>query len=248
MKYVIGITTFKRRESMLYSLIESIRKFTDTGIMVMVNADFKEPFDVEYAKRVLTFCSKYDNVIPTIFQTFTSLSKMWNTIIINSPKSYNLILNDDIDIQSDIFVSIDNYIDDNAMFKINNSFSHFVISKEKAITLNFFDERLLAFGEEDGDMTWKYENYFGQGLPSLYIDGINNKREGYRDNSSKLSLIDIDGYVFRPSFNRNYIFGSLYNSGSGPCGMFGSPHKRICTDMIQYPYEQFKIDNFDKLG
>lgn len=247
MKYAIGITTFKRREELLYNLIRSIRKYSNIEIYIMINADYKEDLDQQYIKRIMNFCCEYDNIIPTFFSTFTSLSKMWNTIIINSSKNINLILNDDIELTEDVFIHLEQHINEDCLFTINSSWSHYVISKNKAITLNFFDERLLAFGEEDGDMTWKYENLYNQKHESINISGIRNIAEGYRNTSSKLSLLDINNYVYRPAFNRNFIFGSIYNNGNGPSGMFGSSYTRIIEDEKQYPYEQFKIDNYGKL-
>ena len=244
MTYSIGITTFKRREKLLVKLVRSIRNYTDLPILISNNADNKEPHDPTYIRRMLAFCASFDNVLPTVFPAFTSLAKMWNTLIVNCATSSILVLNDDILLQADIFPGIPPKAD---LLLLNGSWSHFIISKRMAQKLNFFDERLLAFGEEDGDMTWKYEHLYGQKPAVLTVQGLINIGEGYRHSSSKLNLIDVNGRVYRPAFNRQFLFGKMYRKGGTVSSMFGEPHERIIKDYIQYPYEAFKEENYDQL-
>lgn len=244
MTYSIGITTFKRREHMLVSLVRRIRSYTDLPILISINADYKEPLDPAYIRRILAFCASLDNVLPTVFPAFSSLAKMWNTLILNSATPSILILNDDLILQTDIF-SVIPYEQD--LLLLNGSWSHFLISKRMAQSLNYFDERLLAFGEEDGDMTWKYEHLYGRKPAVLNVQGLRNIGEGYRNANSKLTLIDVNGRTYRPAFNRRFLFDKMYRKGGTINSIFGEPHERVILDSIQYPYEPFKADNYDHL-
>jgi hypothetical protein len=129
MTYCIGITTFKRRERLLRNLVGSIRQYTDRTILITVNPDYKTPLDPEYVKRILAFCSGFDNVLPTFFPAFTSLAKMWNTLIVNAATSSVLILNDDILLDDDVFAAIPA---EKELLLLNGGWSHFLISKRMA--------------------------------------------------------------------------------------------------------------------
>jgi len=244
--YSIGITTFKRRESYLYSLIKSIRSQTDADILITINQDYKEPVDNSYMERVYRFVSDYDNIFIFAFPTFTSLSKMWNTIIVNSSTQINLILNDDVIICDGFFQSIQN-IDVADCIKINCTFGMFFLNKKCAIELNFFDERLLAYGEEDGDFTWRHESMYKREIPIMWNNLIQNVQEGYRT-ENRLNKIDL-GHRLVPRFNRELVFKMYQPSISGVSGMFGfqAIRSNFLTDAKQYPYESFKDDNFQNL-
>jgi len=244
MTYSIGITTFKRRQRLLRNLVSSIRRYTNRPILITVNSDYKTPLDPEYVKQMLAFCSGFDNVLPTFFPAFSSLAKMWNTLIVNAATPSVLILNDDILLDDDVFAAIP---EEKELLLLNGGWSHFLISKRMARSLNFFDERLLAYGEEDGDMTWKYINLYGESPPTFAVAGIRNLGEGYRNNTSRLALLDIGGQVFRPAFNREFLFKQMYEKGGTISGMFGEPHRRVIEDEQQYPYEAFKEENGDRL-
>jgi len=244
--FSIGITTFKRREQYLYSLVNNIRNQTNRDILITINQDYKEPADFGYINRIYKFVSEFDNIFVFVFPTFTSLSKMWNTIIINSQTKTNLILNDDVVIYDRFFNSINN-IDVDSCVKINNTFGMFFINKTCAINLNFFDERLLAYGEEDGDFVWKYETTYKKTIPTIYNNLIENVQEGYRV-ENKLSKIDL-GHRLVPRFNRELIQKMYKPTNSGVSGMFGSPSYKTTEfpDYKQYPYEMFKDENFGNL-
>jgi hypothetical protein len=165
-------------------------------------------------------------------------------LIVNAATPSILILNDDILLDADIFTAIPVQQE---LLLLNGGWSHFLISKRMARSLNFFDERLLAYGEEDGDMTWKYVSLYGHNPPTFNVAGIRNLREGYRNNSSRLALVDVAGQVYRPVFNREFLFEQMYAKGGTISGMFGEPHRRVIEDEKQYPYEAFKEANSDRL-
>ena len=258
--YSVGITTFKRRLDMVSSLIETIRKYReDTEILLTVNADYEEHFDQKYREAILELAANYNDVYPIVYPTFTGLAKMWNNMIINASSEYILLLNDDIDISGDIFVPIELAIGDmdnsesggvsNKILKINDSFSHFIISKELADDMGYFDERLLAFGEEDGDFVWRYIRKYGKDIASIDIDGISNMAEGYFITQPNMEMEDVRGMRFVPSFNRRFIQTIKYRrSITGIKGMFDHRMNQVIPDEKQYPYERFRRDNYAKIG
>lgn len=116
-----------------------------------------------------------------------------------------------------------------------------------ARSLNFFDNRLLACGEEDGGMAWKYINFYCNSPPMLNIAGIRNFGESNCSNGSRLALLKVAGGIYGPAFNREFLFEQMYKKGGTISGMFWEPHRRVIEDQQQYPYETFKEESGDKL-
>ena len=249
----IGITTFKRRFDLLKDLINQIRSFDeDINILITINADNDEDFDEEYRKSVLEFLSTVKNTYPIFFPSFTGLSKMWNTLIVHSPTDHILILNDDIRFKnSQIIPSVRSVIINKKkvidpakeLLIINNSWSHFVISKQIAHKLKYFDERLIAFGEEDGDMFWRFIKTFGSSPNQIEIEGISNIAEGRDLSISNIETTKLCGSE-RPVFNTKFIYEYKYKKSRwGIKGMFNYVSKCVSNTLQQYPYEKFKWDN-----
>jgi hypothetical protein len=245
MKLSICITTFKRREEYVKKLVSFFRSICDNDILIAINSDYKEEERPEYRKRLLRFISDYDNVYPNFYPSFTSLSKMWNELVIHSNTSHCLVLNDDLNISNTNIIKELETID-NDFFTLNGSFAHFVVSQTMLNQMNYFDERLLAFGEEDGDMVWRYIEKFNSGIPVANIQGISNIGEGYKIKPSNMKSCEAEG-ACRPSFNRKFLFDKKYSPGGRIIGMFGSPHEKVAENLNQYPYEKFKLDNIDNL-
>lgn len=253
----IGITTFARRFDLLKRLIKDIRGIDkDIEIIVTINADYQKEFDEQYRSELCSFLSQVNNCFPIFFPSFTSLSKMWNTLIIHSSNEHILILNDDINFNNEQIIAeitnkisarkgkIDPYCD---LFTINKSWSYFVISKEIAHKLKYFDERLLAFGEEDGDMVWRFIKEFGFKHENIEIDGLKNIGEGYEIRPANLNSQEACG-AFRPIFNREQLYKRKYKKAFwGIKGMFDYKCIKILNDVQQYPYEEFKRANINKL-
>ncbi|OGU60049.1 MAG: hypothetical protein A2X64_07590 [Ignavibacteria bacterium GWF2_33_9] len=249
----IGITTFKRRLDLVKNLITQIRSFDENiDILITINADNEEAFDEKYRKSLLEFLTTVKNTYPIFFPSFTGLSKMWNTLIVHSPTDHILVLNDDIRFEnSQIIPSIKSAITaikqdiDPAkeLLILNNSWSHFVISKQIAHKLKYFDERLIAFGEEDGDMYWRFINTFKAFPSQISIDGISNISEGRDICASNIETTMLCG-TQRPIFNTKFIYDYKYKkSFLGIKGMFNYTSKCISKTVQQYPYEKFKRDN-----
>jgi predicted glycosyltransferase involved in capsule biosynthesis len=238
----ICITTFKKRLELVKNLINSIRSFyPEIDILVAINGEHEEGMDETYRTEILKFISSKNKVIPIMFTEFRSLSKLWNNLVIFSKTDFNLVLNDDLVFESgDIIDGILNHINisKQEFFTINGTFSHFVISKKRLHELGYFDERLLAHGEEDGDMVWRYIEKYGHYLPMVRIGGIKNVGDYDTPTTNMVPHV-----YNKPKFNRTFCFSKYKPNQNGIVGMFGSPYSNVIPNEIQYPYEMFWYNN-----
>lgn len=240
-KLTVAIPTFEKRLPLVKKLITDIRKSCDNDIVLVVNADNEKDMDESYRQELLLFCSNIPNCYPICCPEFKSLPKMWNTAVIFSKNEHVLLLNDDVDYTNlnaigEVESVINNYNLD--CFRINYSYSHFVVSKTVLHTIGYFDERLCAHGEEDGDFVLRYVEYYGQQIPDVGIAGIVNT-----------AAYDLVGGEFethdgnKPKFNREFILTKWIEDPTGIMGMGANPVKRVLDDYQQYPYEMFVRNN-----
>lgn len=250
MDYSIVITTFdKRFQEFLIPLIRNIKQERpDVEIVVAANGSCNAPFNESYRRALLEFLSTQSNCFPIVFPTFQSLAKMWNRGILTATQERVLVLNDDLNIPAgsrhDFFDAFEKALStEPGTFKINGSFSHYVIRKQELIDVGFFDERLLGLGEEDGDFYWRYHERYGREIPSLSLPNIENICSDIAD----------DGYTkgirTAAKFNRDFIKNVKYKDVliGGYKGMFDKRVKKLVPDEKQYPYETFYRLNKDKV-
>lgn len=245
-KYTIGITTFSKRYDYIEKLLTQIRMYVNNDIIIIINGEKDGYFNEEYRKKILKLCLNHDNVYPIFYIETRGLSKMWNNVLINSVSDFCLLLNDDIEIRSDnlfrtIEKDIDNY-DGNSLIKYNNSFSHFLVNKWLIDKVGYFDERLLGFGEEDGDICYRLlKNNYKIINNDVYdvINIVSNTRHDHFTN----------GIGKYSKFNRDFIYNKKYSTdfSSNYKGMFDTPMKENLTNDIQYPYELFFKENKNNL-
>lgn len=245
----IGITTFSLRFNFVETLVNKIRELKiENNIYLCINGEKDSNFSEEYRKKILNLCIENSNVYPIFFVETRGLSKMWNTLIIHSTKSDILILNDDINLVNDnMFRVVSEHIDKPEYYgfsKINNTFSYFVVNKDLIDELGYFDERLIGFGEEDGDITYRMINKKSKDVYQLYVQGVHNIVSDIRHNHVKPG---VGKYSW---FNRNFTFTKKYNcqnATSGISGMFGMICDQILPDENLYPYEKFFKENKNNL-
>jgi hypothetical protein len=247
-EYSICITTFSNRLSILENLVSKLRKLTDIQILIVINANYKKKFDEEYRVKVLELCQSYPKIFPIFFTEQRGCSKLWNTLIIHSNTLWNLILNDDIEI-NDItnFENIFNNIKSNPdLYTINNSFSHFLVHKKTIDELMYFDERFIGFGHEDGDIAWRYVEKYNKWIPNLSV----NNFVDFRSNVTDEEIIKSNGSKYT-QFNQDFLIGNEWSkyeqSDDGVHVNFGVPVVKIKGDLNQYPYEHFFQENKNKL-
>lgn len=250
MNYSIVITTFdKRFHEFLIPLITNIKQERPAvEIIVTVNGSCRAPFNEAYRQELLGFLARQHNCFPTVFPNFQSLAKMWNRGVLTASNDQVLVLNDDLNIPTGIKGGFFDQLEialtgSDKTFKINGSFSHYVVSTKELMGVGFFDERLLGLGEEDGDFFWRYYEKFGREIPSISLPSIDNI----------CSDISDDGYTkgirTAAKFNRDYIKTVKYRDVliGGYKGMFDKRVKKVVNDETQYPYEAFYQENKDKV-
>lgn len=249
--YSIVITTFdKRFEKHLVPLIQYIKQSRPrVEVIVMVNGRANSSFNQEYLSKLMRFLAINTNCFPSVFTNFQSLSKMWNRGILTASNSQCLVLNDDLEFlgtegQDRFFDSLEEILKtEQSSFKINGSFSHFLIFKKELIEVGFFDERLLGVGEEDGDFCWRYHEKYQREIGNKSIPFILNTQSDLADEGFK------KGIGHYSAFNREFIKNVKYCRTllSGHKGMFDHKVKKVLEDKQQYPYEEFYLKNIEKL-
>lgn len=192
--YSIGIVTFEARfEKFFKPLINQIKSLRpEIEIMVAINGGYKSSFNQIYRKQILNFLAEYDNVFPNMYTEFRSLAKLWNNLLINASNHQVLLLNDDVTIcSSNFFNTLESLLEaGNIFFKINGSWSHTMLDRRIVSNVNWFDERFLGVGEEDGDMEWEIGNLTkGATIKSLSVPDIINHvdKENVLSNMKKIN-------------------------------------------------------------
>ena len=247
--YSIVITTFdKRFEKWLKPLVLSIKQLRpNIEVILMVNGRANESFNEAFRADILNFASQNTNTFVNMFTSFQSLAKLWNRGILTASSEHCLVLNDDLTIPTDlgsgqsIFDQLDGLVQTHDTFRLNGSFSHYVMSKKVLMEVGFFDERLLGIGEEDGDFYWRYYQHYQKEIPSLDVTGILQPQP----EDGVLVQESDDGFKkgvrHYSQFNRNFIKNEKYQRAliGGYKGMFDHRVKSQLPDEKQYPYEEF---------
>jgi hypothetical protein len=236
--YSIVIATFDLRfKSHFVPLMEDIRegRTLPHEVIVMVNGPLHSHFDQEFRKQILSFLSSYENVYPSVFPNFQSLSKLWNRGILTARNEMVLVLNDDVRIKPGFFLALEKEITScSRTFRINGSFSHYVAFKPELIEVGFFDERLLGVGEEDGDFAWRYHKRYGREISSVTIPFIDNVQSDIADPGLRKGIRKYS------RFNREFIYDKKYKKSIfGHRSMFDYKVTQQLEDLPQYPYENF---------
>lgn len=245
--YSIGITTFSKRFDHLSKLVDQIRQLDDCDILLTINGNYNCEFDEDYRKKVLSLCCQYTKIYPIFFPEQRGLAKLWNTITIHSKTDWILMVNDDIELtENEIFTILNNLPKNEPDIKrINGSFSHFILHKDCIDDLGYFDERLLGFGEEDGDIFYRYIEKYNKWLQNISVHGFKNLCVSTRDENIKA------GTGKYSAFNRNFCFHNnncKYNpDDNGISGMFGRKMIKNLVDEPQYSYEKFFKEHKNKL-
>jgi hypothetical protein len=248
--FSVVITTFdKRFEAFLVPLVAQIKEQRpNIEVIVVINGPAKGIFDEVYRANILSYLARFPKVFPTMFPSFQSLAKLWNRGALTASHERALILNDDLELKSENGTCFFNHLEaametHSGTFKINGSFSHFILDKRELIDVGFFDERLLGLGEEDGDFYWRFYKKYKKEIASAEMGLINNVQSDLAD----------DGYTkgirTASQFNRDFIQNEKYKTTllGGYRGMFDKKVNQVLEDENQYPYELFYLNNKNKL-
>jgi len=233
----IGITTFKNRLNDVSKQIKEIRAIDQKiKIILAITNNYGETMDEEYRKSILNLCIEYPYVYPLMFGKYTGLAKMWNNIVVHSQTTHVLIMNDDLCINNPmIFNDLRIAIQTNEALEINGIFSHFIVSKELMNEVGYFDERLIAYGEEDGDFRDRYLLAKGHPISHIRIGGImNQSKNKFKDSYDTAMDCHQDAWGgYKPTVNVEVIKKKKAENWD---------------DVKQYPYEEFIDKNYSNIG
>jgi len=152
--YSIGITTYLDRYETLFKpfLLQLLKIFPETEIVVTVNGHYHTSAQMLYLENISSFLKQFPNVKVITFVEAQGLSKLWNLLILNSSNERLFILNDDLEISPLFRRDLEKSgILSKRIAVINQSWSHFMISREIVNLVGWFDERFPAIGNEDED-------------------------------------------------------------------------------------------------
>ena len=188
--YSIGVVTYVNRYHTYFkkNIFNLLKYFPDKQIIVIINGHPNKVNNIAYLKEITQWLSSL-NVQYITFEDHQPLAKCWNWLLLMSNSPRNLFLNDDILIHEKFRHDFENHLVlNNDFFAINNSFSHFILSKKIVKQVGWFDERFLGIGEEDGDYLMRMSKA-GIELKNLHCrDIINFVAQGldpsFRDISS----------------------------------------------------------------
>lgn len=251
----ICLVTFRQRRELVKSLISKIREYApnEIDILLAVNGNVDEQMSDDYRNEMLQLCKDYTNIYPIICPDFMSLSKLWNTLIIFSKTEYNFVMTDDLYLNNpnvfDLITDIINHSNEE-FFTINGGFSHFVASKTFMHEIGYFDERLLAYGEEDGDLVHRYIKMYRKSPPNFLISDLKNMA------AYNIRMDSVEYHIDnKPTVNREISKIKYRDDVLGIRGMNPTPISQtgILEDYQQYPYEsfvrknKFNIKKFEKI-
>lgn len=244
MNYSIVIISYHRRfDTWLKPLITEIkRQRPDVEVVLCINGE-KEYFDEEYRKNLLDFVKDFENVYPTIYPRFRSISKLWNLGVQFSSYDTVLMMSDDITLEDGFFGSYEEALKTMTTFSINISSSALSINKYELMDINWFDERFLGIGWEDGDLMDKYKKYKNiSEFPNVNIEWCKNvvNADFFKVHNKKLAE-----YIAKEK-PEDRLEGQTKDIQFGRYTEFNR-HVNLDNPQIQYPYERFYLENKHKL-
>jgi hypothetical protein len=246
--YKIVITTFSKR--FFSDCLPLVRELRESGvtqeIIVAINGDFNVNYDQELRKNFLLELANFEGVSPVCFSTFRGLSVVWNRAILSGDAVVTVVLNDDLIVNRETVTSTLRILVEggrkSGICLLNLSWSHFAISSRVFQDIGYFDERLLGIGEEDPDMTYRFEAYYGFTPPAISADGFIHDSSFEFD--SKIKAGKGKYSLFNWAFiEKKYAFGEGMQSR-----MFDSPGDLVLADLPLYPAEEWRTRLQDYLA
>jgi hypothetical protein len=259
MTYSIAIQTFVHRFDKYFKpLMRSLTEMRpDVDKVVFVNAQHKTGLDENYRKYMLAFASSCPRTYLIMAPRVRGLAYMWNMCANHAQTPYVLNMNDDITLLPGFFDQYEEMIayqeqNGNESFRINGSFSHFSIYHQDLLDVGYFDERLLGFGEEDGDWLWRWEVAKGRSMRVFGSDKIVNHIDHNPTNSE--NMVKYEGKYSK--FNSDWIFSNKYQpdvpidpSKPKAVSLYGRPIQMRdgASTPNFYPTERFYRENLHRL-
>lgn len=170
--YSIAIQTYQYRfDSYFKVLLANVhRQRPNAEKVIFVNGQHNEPFNENYRKGMTQYVTNFPNTFLVMSPFMRGCSFMWNTSVNYTSNDYTLILSDDVLFTDGFFDDFEAMLEQNhnhgdESFQINTHWGHFCIYRKDMTDKNrvgYFDERLIGFGEEDGDWMWRFQNRYNR--------------------------------------------------------------------------------------
>jgi len=257
--YSVTIQTFVHRfDNYFKPLLSSICKMRpDVDKVIFVNGQHKKDFDQTYRKDIMKFAADCPRTYLIMSPIVRGCSYMWNTCFNHTSTSYCLNLNDDVTLLDGFFDDYEAMLSHNKTlgdeaFRINYSFSHYSMYREDLFDVGYFDERLLGFGEEDGDWVWRWEVAKKRQMRVYGSNHIINHIDGAETNSE--NMVKINGKYSK--FNADWIFNNKYQpdapidpNKSSAISLYGRPIQMRdgASTPTYYAAEKWYRDNINRV-
>ena len=259
MQYSIAVQTFVHRFDKYFKpLMRSLSDMRpDVDKVIFVNAQHKTGLDENYRKEILSFAASCPRTYLIMTPWCRGLAYMWNICANHAQTPYILNMNDDVSLLPGFFEQYEQMIGYQAQhghesFRINGSFSHFSIYHQDLFDVGYFDERLIGFGEEDGDWLWRWEVAKGKTMRVFGSDKIINHIDQHHTNSE--NMVKYAGKYSK--FNSDWIFSNKYQpdvpidpSKPKAVSLYGRPIQMRDGAFTPdyYPTERFYRENLHRL-
>jgi hypothetical protein len=235
----IIITTFEERQfQYCLPLVKALREHgNDWPIVVLINGNIERPANDHARRALIRALADIPMIFPVSLREMVGLARLWNLGIQILNTEIAVILNDDLHVvsnrsKSDL-VNLASGARESGLIIGNGSWSHFAVSTDVIRQVGWFDERLLGFGEEDGDFSWRYRAAMGSYPKSVQLQGIvNAKANSHQDvqtTGGKYSLV-------------NRIWSEINYPPSGRLGGIEvePPPQQVSPTPDLYPGERFR--------
>lgn len=228
--------------------------------VVFVNGQHKEKFDETYRRDMLQYASYFSNTFLLMSPIVRGCAFMWNNCINYTSSDYVLVISDDVIINDGFFDEFEMMLAKNhelgdESFRINYHWGHFCIYRQDVLDMQnrvgYFDERLIGFGEEDGDWMWRYQERYNRHMRNYLTDKIpyncdENCLPGKNTRTHSNSKYS--------AFNREFMESKMEHDPNGTnngCGIHRDYTPRVKDGMILipdlYPAERWYRENIHKL-
>lgn len=229
----IGVVTYAARfEPYFKPLVRQLHAaFPDYDIIVFINGHYDAPMQIAYLREVTSFLRGYPEIRYVTHEQHQPLARGWNWLAMMAESDRVLILNDDVTVRPLFRYELERLRSMPVFFMINNSWSHFCITKALIRRVGWFDERFVGVGDEDGDYMCRLAH---EGVPiaNVPMRGIGNIIAA-QDNAGWRNLSGLVNGKYA-QVNRQVFIEKWYHSQFEPVPDDGS-------FVLRYKDEEYRV-------
>ena len=151
--YSIGVVTYVERfeKSFKQLAVNLNQQFPDVEKNAILNGFPDKVKQLKYLKEATAFLHDCGFKHVLSYEEHQALARGWNLLTIVSDAPKILLLNDDCEIGPNFRREFESQRGNYEWLFLNQSFSHFMTSKNVIRKVGWFDEQFLGIGHEDGD-------------------------------------------------------------------------------------------------